>query len=147
LDIPLFLGGRHYGHEESLRLRPYFAAAGERGWLAYAGRAGFLIHAPRDLSSELPLGTSFEIAGAVGARLWHRRILVGPELFASTMLDGPGPFSRGTSPLEILLGAHYRHESGFGAGLGLGTGLSQAVGTPPFRMVLSVSYTPTMATK
>ena len=61
------------------------------------------------------------------------------------MLDGPGPFSRASSPLEVLLGAHYRHESGFGGGLGLGAGLSQAVGTPPFRMVLSLSYTPTTA--
>ncbi len=145
VDIPLFLGVRRYGREETLRLRPYFAAAGQHGWLTYAGRAGFLFHAPRDLSSELPLGTNVEIAGAVGARLWHQRILVGPELFASTMLDGPGPFARASSPLEVLFGAHYRNESGYGGGLGLGAGLSQAVGTPPFRLVLSVSYTPTTA--
>lgn len=142
LDVPLPLGSRRYGHEASLRARPYFAVAGHRDWLAYAGRIGLAVHAPRDLSSELPLGTNVEIGGAAGARLWHRRILVGPELYAATMLDGDGPFARRSSPLELLLGAHYRHESGFGGGLGFGAGLSQATGTPPVRFVFSLSYAP-----
>jgi OOP family OmpA-OmpF porin len=142
LDIPVFLGGRRYGREGSLRARPYFAVAGERDWLAYAGRVGLLVHAPRDLSSELPLGTNLEIGGAVGARLWNRRVLVGPELYASTMLDGDGPFTRRSTPLELLLGAHYHHESGFGGGLGLGGGLSQATGSPEVRFVFSLSFAP-----
>ena len=58
------------------------------------------------------------------------------------MLDGDGPFTRRSTPLELLLGAHYRHESGFGGGLGLGAGLSQATGTPQVRFVFSLSYTP-----
>jgi hypothetical protein len=142
VDIPLFLGARSYSREDTLRLSPHFAVAGRRGIWAYAGRVGLLAHVPRDFSSDLPLGTNLQIAGAAGAHLWHERLLVGPEVYGSTMLDGDGPFKARSTPLEALLGAHYAHESGLGAGLGVGFGLTNATGTPPFRLLLNVSYSP-----
>ena len=137
-DIPIHLGDRRYGRENDLRLEPHFAVAGrlaELGqWgeqLVYAGRVGLLAHLPRDLSSELPRGTDLELAGALGLRLWRDQLLLGPELYGATMLDGDGPFAKSSSPLEILFGAHYHNANGFGAGLGIAAGLVQATGTPP----------------
>jgi len=141
-DVPLFVGGTSYGREDDLRLMPHFSVAGRRSIWSYAGRVGILAHVPRSLESELPLGTSVEMAAAGGARLWRDQILVGPEIYGSTMVDGDGPFVARSSPLEALLGAHYSNPNGFGAGLGLGAGLVQATGTPPWRLVASVNFMP-----
>ena len=147
-DLPIHLGDRRYGRENDLRLGPHFAVAGKiadvgrLGTLVYAGRVGLLLHLPRDLASELSRGTDLELAGALGLRLWRDRLLLGPELYGATMLDGNGPFAKSSSPLEILLGCHYRNANGLGAGLGVAAGLVQATGTPPVRFLLALDFTP-----
>ncbi len=145
MDLPIHLGDRRYGRENDLRLAPHFALAGQvgpAGILAYAGRIGFLAHLPRDLNSGLPRGTDLELAGAVGVRVWRNQLLIGPEIYGATMLDGNGPFATSSSPLEWLLGGHYQNRNGFGAGIGFGAGLVQATGTPPIRFLLDVNFTP-----
>jgi|HubBroStandDraft_6_1064221.scaffolds.fasta_scaffold78239_2 hypothetical protein len=152
-DIPIHLGDRRYGRENDLRLAPHFAVAGRLadvgplGVLVYAGRIGLLAHLPRDLSSELPRGTDLELAGALGLRLWRDQLLIGPEIYGATMLDGAGPFAKSSSPLEVLLGGHYHNVNGFGAGIGLGAGLVQATGTPPLRFLLALNFTPRTETQ
>jgi len=147
-DLPIHLGNRRYGRENDLRLGPHFAVAGrladvgQLGSLVYAGRIGFLLHLPRDLDSELPRGTDLELAGALGLRLWRNQLLLGPELYGSTMLDGNGPFAKSSSPLEVLLGAHYHNANGLGAGIGIAAGLVQATGTPPLRFLIALNFTP-----
>lgn len=143
-ELPLGIGGKRYGRESGVRLLPHVAAAGHYGRWAYAARVGVLAHVPRDFSTELPLGTSVQVGAAGGARLWRERLLIGPEIYGSTMVDGDGPFKTRSTPLEALLGAHYASERGFGAGVGVGAGLVQATGTPPFRFVATVNYTPGM---
>jgi hypothetical protein len=145
IDLPIHLGDRRYGRENDLRLGPHFAVAGQvgpSGILAYAGRVGLLAHLPRDLESGLPRGTDLELAGAVGVRVWRNQLLIGPEIYGATMLDGNGPFAKSSSPLEALIGGHYTNRNGFGAGLGVGAGLVQATGTPPVRFLLDVNFTP-----
>jgi hypothetical protein len=144
-DIPIHLGDRRYGRENDLRLAPHFAVAGQvgpSGVLVYAGRVGLLAHLPRDLGSALARGTDLELAGAIGAQLWRNQLMIGPEIYGATMLDGNGPFAKSSSPLEILLGGHYHNANGFGAGLGVGAGLVQATGTPPVRFLLAINFTP-----
>jgi OOP family OmpA-OmpF porin len=147
-DIPIHLGDRRYGRENDLRLAPHFAVAGrladvgQLGTLVYAGRVGLLLHLPRDLDSELPRGTDLELAGALGLRVWRDRLLLGPELYGATMLDGNGPFAKSSSPLEVLIGGHYHNANGFGAGIGVAAGLVQATGTPPIRFLLALNFTP-----
>jgi hypothetical protein len=147
-DIPIHLGDRRYGRENDLRLAPHFAVAGRLadlgplGTLVYAGRVGLLAHLPRDLSSQLPSGTDLQLAGALGLRLWRDQLLLGPELYGATMLDGDGPFAKSSSPLEILFGGHYHNAYGFGAGIGVAAGLVQATGTPPLRFLLALNFTP-----
>jgi hypothetical protein len=145
VDVPIHLGDRRYGRENDLRLDPHFAVAGRvgpSGILAYAGRIGLLVHLPRDLSSEIPRGTDLELAGACGVQLWRDQLLIGPEIYGATMLDGNGPFAESSSPFEVLLGGHYHNANGFGAGLGLAAGLVQATGTPPIRFLLAVNFAP-----
>jgi hypothetical protein len=145
VDVPIHLGDRRYGRENDLRLAPHFAVAGQigpSGLLVYSGRVGLLAHLPRDLAGGVPRGTDLELAGAVGLRLCQGHLLIGPEIFGATMLDGDGPFAKSSSPLELLLGGHYHHASGFGAGVGVGAGLVQATGTPPLRFLLALNFTP-----
>jgi hypothetical protein len=145
VDVPLHLGDRRYGRENDLRLDPHFAVAGRlgpSGRLVYAGRVGLLCHLPRDLQNGIPRGTDLELAAAVGVQLWRDQLLLGPELYGGTMLDGNGPFATSSSPLEVLLGGHYRNPNGFGAGVGVGAGLVQATGTPPLRVLFAFNFTP-----
>lgn len=145
VDVPIHLGDRRYGRENDLRLDPHFAVAGRlgpSGLLVYAGRVGLLAHLPRDLTGGVPRGTDLELAAAVGVRLWRDHLVLGPEIYGGTMLDGNGPFATASSPLEVLLGGHYHHASGFGAGVGVGAGLVQATGTPPLRLLFAVNFTP-----
>lgn len=144
-EVPIHLGDRRYGRENDLRLVPHFALAGQvgpSGILVYAGRVGLLAHLPRDLGSGLPRGTDLELAGAAGVQLLRNQLMLGPEIFGATMLDGNGPFAKSSSPLELLVGGHYHNANGFGAGVGVGAGLVQATGTPPLRLLLSLNFTP-----
>ena len=150
VGVPIHLGDRRYGRENDLRLDPHFAVAGRlgpSGLVVYAGRVGLLSHLPRDLSNGIPRGTDLELAAAVGVRLWRDQLVLGPEMYGGTMLDGNGPFATGSSPLEVLLGGHYRHPSGFGAGVGVGAGLVQATGTPPLRILFAVNFMPRTETQ
>ena len=145
VDVPVHLGDRRYGRENDLRLDPHFAVAGRlgpSGLLVYAGRVGLLAHLPRELAGGIPRGTDLELAAAVGVRLWRDQLMLGPEIYGGTMLDGDGPFATNSSPLEVLLGCHYRNPNGFGAGVGLGAGLVQATGTPPLRVLFAINFTP-----
>jgi outer membrane protein OmpA-like peptidoglycan-associated protein len=71
----------------------------------------------------------------------ERRFQIGPEFTVSTVLAEPNPLNTNA---EVLLGARYRFLSFFEVGAGLGPGLTAGVGTPDFRAVAMMAYTPEM---
>jgi OOP family OmpA-OmpF porin len=90
--------------------------------------------------ADISQGTMLHIAGGVGFLFGEkRRIQVGPELtFATVLADARAA----TTNAELLASGKLRLAPGIEAGAGLGLGLTSGVGTPDFRGILMVAYTP-----
>jgi outer membrane protein OmpA-like peptidoglycan-associated protein len=117
--------------------------AGDAGLLAYAGATGLLARAERELAGA-PIGTSWTFAAAVGLRLLERRLLVGPELWGSTVIApsvSQGIFTKTATPFELVVGAHYRVED-VRFGVGVGPGFGRGLGTPALRVLAGVEWSP-----
>ena len=150
----LALGGRiwfptgdpaKYLGDDGVRVGPHVSVAGDIGAFAYAASIGVVYRANSQVFAGHPTGSEANFALAVGARVLDKKLLVGPELFGSTIIAEPDAFfgSR-TTPLAMLLGAHYT-AGDFRLGLGVGPGLSPAAGTSAFRGLLSFEFSPGIA--
>lgn len=86
---------------------------------------------------ELGLGDGSSLTWQAGAAilLADKKLQVGPELYASTVL------ASGTSPLEAMLGARYRVDQ-FVFGAGVGAGLTGAASAAVWRGLVSLAWEP-----
>src|SRR5690606_34319732 len=85
-------------------------------------------------------GTSLQWGAGLGYLVGEdRRIQVGAELLGSAAL---GDLQSRTTNIEVLFDGRYRISDAIEAGLGAGPGLSAGVGTPAFRAVAMVAYSP-----
>jgi outer membrane protein OmpA-like peptidoglycan-associated protein len=76
-------------------------------------------------------------------RLAERKLLLGPELFGSTVVTSPeGAFQTANTPLEAIFGAHYLAGDEWRLGAGAGGGLTRGYGSPTFRALLSLEWVP-----
>ncbi len=96
-------------------------------------------------------GTQFNIGAGLGVLLGdERRVQLGPELYGAFTLasaETPSDDLKRSTNLEILFDARYRALDYLEVGVGLGPGLTLSPGTPDFRGVLMVAYTPEMKKK
>ena len=138
-DAAKFLG------DGEVRVGPQLLAAGDIGALVYAASLGFVYRANSDGFAGHPTGSEMAFGASVGARALETHIVVGPELWGSTVLaGGDAVFGTRTTPLALLVGAHYTAgDLRFGAGIG--PGLSRAAGTPILRALASVEFAPGFA--
>jgi outer membrane protein OmpA-like peptidoglycan-associated protein len=85
-----------------------------------------------------------QLGGAFGLRALNERLLIGPEVWASTVVsdDGDGLLRRKTTPFEAIMGAHYDVTPRWRVGGGVGPGLSRGLGTPAVRVLASVEWVP-----
>jgi OOP family OmpA-OmpF porin len=135
-DQSRFLGDGDY------RVGPHVSVAGDVAWFGYAASVGIVYRANDERFASHPMGTELDFSGAVGARLLDRKLLVGPEVYGSTIVADGGAFFGGhTTPLGVLGSAHYS-VGDFRFGLGAGPGLSHAAGTAAFRGLASAEYAP-----
>jgi OmpA-OmpF porin, OOP family len=138
-----------YTGDGSARLGPRLLVAGDLGPFAYAARLGYVYRASGGKLANYPIRSEFTFGAAAGLRFADHKLLVGPELSGSTVVEGSGDalrpdpdvFSRKVTPVELLFGAHYT-ESPVRFGLGAGPGLSRGVGEPDFRVVGSIEFFP-----
>jgi len=147
----LALGGRVWaptGDRQSflgdgdLRIGPHVAMAGDVGALAYAASMGVVYRANNAIFAGHPTGTEANFALALGVRAFDRNLLIGPELYGSTVIsDSNAIFGERTTPLGLLGSGHYS-AGDFRFGLGAGPGLSHAAGTAAFRALVSLEYAP-----
>jgi hypothetical protein len=115
-------------------------ASGDEGMFTYAGRIGVTIRTRDDDYADSPLGSEMTALAAAGLRILDDHLVVGPELYASTVMKAG--FASTTTPIEWLLGAHaIIGDLRFGAGIG--GGLTHGYGSPLLRTLLSVEYAPT----
>lgn len=119
---------------------PHVNVAGEIGVFAYAARLGYELRRS-ELLGGVRLGDDFQFGAAAGARLARGRLLLGPELYGSTVVEG-GAFRTGATPLELLVGLHYQFAEDWRVGAGFGPGIVRGDGAPLFRAVASIEWAP-----
>ena len=136
----------NYTSDGNTRVQPHFNVAGDIGPLAYALKGGFNY---RPLDEEFAQGKRLgsELFGAVsaGLRLANKKLLIGPELYGSTVItDEKTFFKKRTTPAELMLGLHYT-AGDFRVGAGVGTGVfagSHGWGSPQLRTLLNLEWMP-----
>ncbi len=129
--------------DEALRLHPRALAAGEWGPLVYSGRVGFQYRAFDATFAGVGLGSELVFGAAAGAKVLEKALVLGPEIYGSTIVGSDdGPFRTHNTPVELLFGAHYTVAGEWRAGAGLGPGLARGHGAPAFRLVGSMEWVP-----
>jgi OmpA-OmpF porin, OOP family len=126
-----------------VRLTPHLSLAGRISLFQYAVRAALNYRAQDVVITDVPSGTEVQFAAAAGLSLVDHSLLIGPELWGSTVVVNNGAFQKETTPFEMLFGVHYRPRD-FRFGIGIGPGLSRGVGTPTMRVVGMFEWSPSV---
>lgn len=137
-----------FSGDENLRAQPRVMAAGDLGPFTWAGRLGWHYRGlDEDFGGEA-FGSELTFAAAAGVRALDDKLVVGPELFGSTVVsDSDGVFDRQTTPVELLFGGKYRVGGDVRLGAGAGPGLTRGAGSPAVRVVASVEWMPDVEEK
>lgn len=130
-----------YSGDGSIRFRPRLMAAGDLGPIAYAAGASYTLGRDGDFAGD-PFGDELGLNGALGIRLVDKRLLLGGEVFGSTVLSDGGAFDRRTTPFEVVFGGKYRVSDAWQIGAAVGPGLTRGVGSPEVRGLLAVTWFP-----
>src|SRR5262249_49505625 len=97
-----------YAGDTSVRVEPRLMIAGDAGIVAYAVEAGAMYRAQSQAIGTTDIGSDVRFAASVGVRLAEKKLLLGPEIFGSTVISkSDAVFAKNSTPLEGLLGAHY----------------------------------------
>lgn len=85
-------------------------------------------------------GTMFKWGAGIGFLLFdNRHLQIGPEVYGAVTLRD---VQKRTTNMEVLLDARYRIVDDIEIAAGAGPGLTSGIGTPDFRALLSLAYTP-----
>jgi hypothetical protein len=141
-------GRDSYASDGAVRLEPHLAVAGDAGHFIYAGRLGIEYRARSPVFAGAALGSEFLLDAAAGYQTPDQRLLVGAELYGSTVFtEGVSYLAKATSPLELMLMARMRLPRGWAASVGFAPGLTRALGSPRFRTLASVEWSYPSQTK
>jgi OmpA-OmpF porin, OOP family len=124
-----------------IRLLGHLAVAGRVAIFAYSARASLMYRAQEEVSTDVPTGTTVLFAASAGLSVANHQLVIGPELWGSTVVVDGGAFDKETTPFELLFGVHYRPRN-FRFGLGAGPGLTRGLGTPQVRVVGTIEWAP-----
>lgn len=128
-----------YTGDETLRLQPHVIGAGDIGPFVYSAKLGVNVR-PDDRSfGDTKLGTEFNFGGAVGLRVLDKKLVIGPEVYGSTVFARA--FDKPATPAEGILGFHYS-AGDFRFGAGGGAGLTRGFGSPVARVVATLEWAP-----
>ncbi|HKQ69952.1 MAG TPA: transporter, partial [Polyangiaceae bacterium] len=131
-----------YTGDGKVRVVPRLLSAGDIGGFVYAVKVGAQYRALEQTFANSPTGTEFVFGAAAGLRAADGKLVVGPEVYGSTVVSqGDAAFKKQSTPVEFLVGAHYT-VSDFRLGAGVGPGLTRGFGTPALRGVLAFEWIP-----
>jgi OOP family OmpA-OmpF porin len=133
-----------YLGDGEVRVGPQVLAAGDIEAFVYSASLGVVYRANSSGFAGHPTGSEAAFGAAVGLRVLEKKLVIGPEIWGTTVLAGGDAFGARTTPLALVGGAHYTAGS-FRLGVGAGPGLSRAAGTPIFRGLASIEYVPAVA--
>jgi outer membrane protein OmpA-like peptidoglycan-associated protein len=130
-----------YTGDGAARIMPRLMVAGEVTPFVYAGHMGFTYRGNDEAFAGTPRGSDLAVAVAAGVRVLDGRLVIGPELYGSSVVgESEAFFARRTTPLELILGAHWLVARAWRLGAGAGPGLTRALGTPELRGLLSLEW-------
>ncbi len=129
----------------SARVAPQVLAAGVVDVFTYAARLAIVYRARDDAYAGSALGSELVGSAAAGFRTKDGRLVVGPEIYASSVVTDSSSFfkTRGT-PAEWLFGVHYSVTPDVRLGAGIGSGLTRGYGAPQVRGLFSLEWAPAM---
>jgi outer membrane protein OmpA-like peptidoglycan-associated protein len=122
------------------RVLPRVLFAGRASGFAYAARLGVLIRGRDEDYAEGHIGSAAVAGASVGVLLMNDKLLIGPEVFGSTVLTRA--FESRTTPFEGMLGSHLDLGNDLRIGAGVGTQLTRGFGVPILRGLLSLEWVP-----
>lgn len=141
VQVALPTGARDaYAGDGSTRVLPHIMLAGDAAGFTYAGKLGVGIRTLEldTLSTHIASYTYFAVS--IGVRMFDRRFVLGPELLGQTQLTHDELWKRRATPVEALLGMHYSFDSGARIGAAIGFGLTNGLGAPEQRGLLSLEW-------
>jgi OOP family OmpA-OmpF porin len=128
-----------YAGDGLVRGAPHILVAGDLLDFAYAARIGYEIRGLKGTFEGVQFGNEVTGGLAAGLRIVDKKLLIGPELSFSTL--STNAFKSLTTPAEVLFGAHYK-TGDFRISGGVGAALSEAFGSPAFRAILGLDWSP-----
>ncbi|HEY5958736.1 MAG TPA: OmpA family protein, partial [Polyangiaceae bacterium] len=144
VQVHLPTGSRDaYASDGKVRLVPRWMVAGDIGAFTYSTMVSLDGRFQTDNFGGAAFGPELGLAASAGIRFADKKVVIGPELWTSTVVSdsGDGFFKAKTTPVQLLLGTHARVGS-FQIGAGAGPGLNRAVGNPDVRVLGSLTYFP-----
>jgi OOP family OmpA-OmpF porin len=142
LFVPTGSRSSYLGDGSVRAVLPRVLAAGDVGWFSYAAYMGFDYRALADSFAGTGFGSELGFGASAGVHALERSLLIGPEVYGSTVVTSGSPFATRNTPVEIMLGAHYLIASTVRIGAGVAPGLTRAYGEPAARYVLSLEWAP-----
>ena len=121
---------------------PRLQAAGDAGVFSYAANLGFDYRGQSENFGGTGLGSEFVFGASAGVHALDRNLLVGPEVYGSTVITSGSAFTTTNTPLELLLGGHLLVASSWRMGLGVAPGLTRGLGEPTVRFLASIEWAP-----
>lgn len=131
-----------YNGDGKPRFLPRALFAGEAGPLAYSARLGFMVRGRDEDFINGRIGNELVYGASVGTWFADHRILVGPEVYGTTVVSDGRAFDKRTTPIELLLGAHADVGANLRVGAGAGTALAPGYGAAVARALLSLEWVP-----
>jgi len=125
-----------------VRILPRAQVAGDISWFSYAAMAGFEYRSLDETFEGTRLGSEFVFGASAGVHGFHRTLMLGPEIYGSTVVDGGPAFRLKKTPVEVLFGMHVLVGSAVRLGLGVGPGITSALGEPMLRAIASIEWAP-----
>lgn len=126
------------------RFVPRATLAGDLGVFTYAVKTGVNLRFEGEDFAGEAMGHEWTFGLAGGLRLLDKRLTIGPEVWAATVVTdgGDGFFQRGSTPVEGVFGAHYKFAKMWKIGAGVGPGFTQGLGSPEVRTLASLEWFP-----
>ncbi len=139
-----------YTTDGNVRVAPRVTVAGDINVFTYSARVGLMFGRPERYFGATKLGQELDFAAAAGVRVLDKNLVVGPEIFGSTVIisdpstgngSGLSDDATGQTAVEGLLGAHYT-AGWVRFGLGGGFGFTRGLGSPERRWLVSFEIVP-----
>jgi len=129
-----------YLGDGDVRIEPHVMLAGQSRRWAYAARAGVMLRDRQEPFGDGYIGHSVSLGLSAGVLLAKGKLLIGPEIFGSTVVSDDRYFDARTTPVEALMGAHLSVRRDMNLGLGAGMALTRGYGAPVARGLLTFEW-------